>query len=360
MKVLFLTGMRSTKFGSLERWFLLLADELNKRDCSLVLHYNERPRSPEYLEALARVGCKVESSECSGGRLAEIKHYSRIIAQHQPDVVHCLFNSKTVYAAKLRRVKKVLWTLALEIPNYGFANRIAIKYLSNIRQCFSASEAILKQMIDKGFRKDRVSNLYFGLPFEYLEVKPGTDRETPDEIVFCVVAHYRRIKGVDVFLRAFAEILKEAPNCRFVQVGIDTAEHPEFLILAEELGVADKVKWVGISDDAYSHIANCDVYVQPSRKEALGFTVMEAMFAAIPIVATRVGGIPEAVVDGGNGWLVASEDHIEMANKCLSLIADPKLRNQMGAAGRKLVEEKFDSRELVAQLIDKFYVHECI
>ncbi|MDA7980507.1 MAG: glycosyltransferase [Pirellulales bacterium] len=179
--------------------------------------------------------------------------------------------------------------------------------------------------------------------------------QPPNEVIFCVVANCARVKGIDVFLRAFKRILENYPQCSCVQVGIDVNKNPQYKVLARELGVAHKVQWVGITDHAYDHIRACDIFVQPSRREAFGFTLLEAMYAGKPIVATRVGGIPEAVADGVNGRLVASDDHVELAEACISLIGNPSERERLGANGRARVVEKFDSRVMIRKLLREYY-----
>jgi glycosyltransferase involved in cell wall biosynthesis len=89
-------------------------------------------------------------------------------------------------------------------------------------------------------------------------------------------------------------------------------------------------------------------------EEVFGWMIAEAMAHGKPVVATRVGGIPELVTDGVNGYLVARGDSEAMSDRILKMLSDPKMRGQMGASGREVVAGKFDLRKNVAQLIESY------
>jgi glycosyltransferase involved in cell wall biosynthesis len=98
-----------------------------------------------------------------------------------------------------------------------------------------------------------------------------------------------------------------------------------------------------------------DVVCQFSRwEEVFGWMIAEAMAHGKPVVATRVGGIPELIEDGVNGYLVGRGDAPAMSDRILMLLGDPGLRNRMGEAGRAVVADKFDLRTNVAQLIKSY------
>src|SRR5204862_2485653 len=133
----------------------------------------------------------------------------------------------------------------------------------------------------------------------------------------------------------------------------DGAYREQYMKDAEALGLGDRITWTGVIDDPFGegvfHAA--DIVCQFSRwEEVFGWMIAEAMAHAKPVVATRVGGIPELISNGLSGCLVARGDTHAMADRILKLLADPQLRRRMGQAVRETVEAKFDLRKNVAQL----------
>jgi len=117
--------------------------------------------------------------------------------------------------------------------------------------------------------------------------------------------------------------------------------------LAGDMGIADHVTWTGIVRDPFGEglFAAADVVCQVSRwEEVFGWVIAEAMAFSRPLVATRVGGIPELVQDGKSGFLTDRGDVEGMARRILELLGDDALRRRMGKSGRRIAEEKFDLR----------------
>jgi glycosyltransferase involved in cell wall biosynthesis len=119
--------------------------------------------------------------------------------------------------------------------------------------------------------------------------------------------------------------------------------------MTTELGVNRSVVFPGFVDDIPGILALSDIAVLPSLKEAAGGAVLEAMAAGKPVVASRVGGIPESVVDGTTGFLVPPGDSEALSRSIIRLLDDPPLRQQFGKAGRERVEAKFSIEGMVQQ-----------
>jgi len=149
-------------------------------------------------------------------------------------------------------------------------------------------------------------------------------------------------KGFDILLRAIPHL----PEATLVLVG-DGPDRIGLERMARELGVAERVRMVGWEDDPRPWLPAFDVFVMPSRMEALGLAIIEAMIASRPVVATRVGGIPEVVVDGETGLLVGAEEPAAIADAVHSLLADPAKRERLGAAGRDRALSSFGLRTMV-------------
>jgi glycosyltransferase involved in cell wall biosynthesis len=149
-------------------------------------------------------------------------------------------------------------------------------------------------------------------------------------------------KGFDVLLRA----LPALPEVTVILVG-DGPLRGDLERLAAELEVAERVRMVGWRDDPGPWLPTFDVFVMPSRMEALGLAIIEAMIASRPVVASSVGGIPDVVVDGETGLLVPAADPAAMARGVRDLLADPRRRDRMGKAGRDRALRRFGLRRMV-------------
>lgn len=151
-------------------------------------------------------------------------------------------------------------------------------------------------------------------------------------------------KGQALLLRAAPAIRARHPSTRFVFLGgdADGGETTEALqALARELGVADAVHFLGHRDDLPRLVPDLTVATLPSRQEALGLALVEAMAANVPVVAARVGGIPELVVHRESGLLFESGDAGALADAVVELLSDPALAARLGAAGQARVRAGF-------------------
>ncbi|HLI34577.1 MAG TPA: glycosyltransferase [Terriglobia bacterium] len=164
-------------------------------------------------------------------------------------------------------------------------------------------------------------------------------------------------KGIDLLLRAFALVAREHDHARLVLVG-DGPQSETYLALARELGIVEKVRFAGFQPDPlpfYQHVF--DVHVLASRSEALPLCLMEAAACGLPSLATRVDGIPEAVIDNETGFLFEREDYPALADRMKALISSPALLSKLGCGARKLAEQKF-SQDRYVDSIDRIIVEQ--
>lgn len=162
----------------------------------------------------------------------------------------------------------------------------------------------------------------------------------------CCVARQEEAKGIDVLLRALIVVRRDLPRAGLTIVGPGsqlTANRE----LASELGLADRVRFVEVTDNAAPYLAAADVVVLPSRREGLPVVALEALALERPLVATEVGGTPSVVVDGQTGWLVPPEDEDALAKAIVASLRDPEEAARRARAGRKRVEERFSARAML-------------
>ncbi|UCE45126.1 MAG: glycosyltransferase [Methanobacteriota archaeon] len=167
-------------------------------------------------------------------------------------------------------------------------------------------------------------------------------RSTAPTILF--VGGLEPRKGLEFLVLLISEIRKAHPDVRLSVVakagfrGVDSVEWFEHL--ADRARVQDAIEFhESISQhDLVRLYADADVVVLPSRDEGWGLSLMEAMACGLPIVASRVGGVPELVRDGQDGLLVESGDVVGLGHAIARLLSDPEMRRRMGSSGRKRVE----------------------
>ncbi len=180
--------------------------------------------------------------------------------------------------------------------------------------------------------------------------RPRDAERRPGPLRLVVVANLIPEKGVGVLLEAIARL-------REVEWTLDVAgDGPERGALeagARELGIAGRVRFLGLRDDVPELLREADVAVHPARwQEALGNTVLEAMATGIPLVASRVGGIPELLADGLEGLLVPPGVPGPLAEALRRLAGDPALRDRLGAAARERVLRDFTLERSVQRHLD--------
>ena len=155
------------------------------------------------------------------------------------------------------------------------------------------------------------------------------------------------VKRTDIVLRSFSRLKDEGVDAVLCMVG-DGPDRRSVEDLAGELGVMRDSLFPGYQEDVGPFFAAFDVFVLPSGNEGTPVTAIEALASGCPVVATRVGGVPDVVTDGEDGFLVEPGDVEELAARLAQLANDPDLRGRMGAAGR----ERMRSRYAVDRLID--------
>jgi glycosyltransferase involved in cell wall biosynthesis len=153
----------------------------------------------------------------------------------------------------------------------------------------------------------------------------------PDEIVVGTVAHFREQKGYPVLLEAARRVVDSELPVRFVAVGRGPQED-EIRATHARLGLGDRFLLTGFREDATRVMAAFDLFVLASHYEGLPLALMEALVLGVPVVATRVGGIPEGVTDGQEGLLVPPSRPDLLAHAIETLVSDPDLRARMSEA----------------------------
>ena len=169
-----------------------------------------------------------------------------------------------------------------------------------------------------------------------------------------VVARLQREKGVANFLEAAARVAPLLPEAHFVIAG-DGPLRQELEILAENLGLKSRIRFLGFRSDASALIESMDVLVVPSLTEGSPLVTLEAMAAGVPVVASAVGGIPDQIRHDKEGLLVPPGDTEALGEALLDLLRDPDRARRLGEAGRNRAASQFNHETMVHRIEDVYH-----
>ena len=159
------------------------------------------------------------------------------------------------------------------------------------------------------------------------------------------VSNFRPVKRIDAVIRIFDRIRRQVP-ARLLLVG-DGPELATAYRMGRELGIAPLIHAVGAQEEVMPLLSISDVFLLPSAQESFGLAALEAMACEVPVVASRVGGIPEVIEDGVTGFLHSIDALDEMAHSAVRLLSDEALQRRMGQAGCQRVREQFCAERVV-------------
>ena len=220
----------------------------------------------------------------------------------------------------------------------------------------AVSEATAASLVRQGYPAGRMTVVHNGID-PPLPVEPHRPVEAPEGAPLLLqVGRLARGKGQHELIEALARLEHDDAVAILVGKDLETggAYERELESLATALGVRERVVFAGYRSDVPALLAASDVLVLPSEIEGLPLTVLEAMAATRPVVATRVGGTAEAVVDGETGLLVPPGDIDALARALDAVLGDSDLARRLGEAGRRRVEERFSSAAMSELVLDAY------
>ncbi len=281
----------------------------------------------------------------------------RWIRRERFAIVHTYLFSANVYgvvAARLAGIPVIISARREVVtwmrPHHRFAIRLANRCC---RAVTVNSEAIRRSVLAcEGLPSERIETIYNGVDLS--RFRPPTTGASDQGPVIMTIGHLSPIKGQRDLLEALPEVLRAHPAATLVLVG-DGPMRGELVRSTARLGVERHVRFLGTRTDVERLLPTADLVVVPSRSEGFSNALLEAMAAGAAIIATNVGGNPEAIRHGENGWLVPARDPAALATAVRALLADPALRARLGTAARRTVEERFDAARMV-EAIQALYV----
>jgi glycosyltransferase involved in cell wall biosynthesis len=235
--------------------------------------------------------------------------------------------------------------------------RVKQYWLTHPHRVLAICQEIRRVAIAGGVKPDRVQVVYSGLDLsaKKAQVPRGVIRQRhgvpAGHLLIGTVANLFPRKGYEYLLAALSDVRARVPHIHCVIVGEGDAGYQHTLLnLVKDKNLDAVVTFAGFQSDVLEYMADFDVLVLPSILEGFGIVLLEGMAMGKPVVASRVGGIPEAVEDGVTGILVPPADSSKLADALVHLLEQPALRHSMGEAGRKRVETLFALKNTVQEL----------
>jgi glycosyltransferase involved in cell wall biosynthesis len=215
-----------------------------------------------------------------------------------------------------------------------------------------------------GIKEEKIHVIYNGVDIQKFKPRPNSAElrrefgfEETEKIVLFVGRLYHR-KGLEILLRSIPPVLQEFNDVKYAISGTGFKKKEESLRrLAKKLNIEGSVSFLGyVPDEKLPYLYSAsDIFVLPAIYENFPFAILEAQATALPVISTKVGGIPEFLVDNENGFLIDPRDSEQLTQRVLTLLQDPKLAKEMGDHGRSLIEEKFAWHLITNQVVDLYY-----
>lgn len=319
------------------------------------------PGSP-LLNRAAELGMEAEAVPMpSEWNLAAIRTLTRILKRGRIQILHMHSShacSLGGWAARLARVPVRIISRRVDFSVRSNPLR-KMKYEWGVDRIVAISEGVRKVLVQDGLDPEKIEVIRSGIePSRFDPNYPPTEARRefaiPDNapVVGCV-AHFADHKGHRYLIEAAARVVRSEPAVRFLLVG-DGELKSDIERQINSLNMDRSVILTGFRSDIPRILAAMDIVTLASHKEGLGTSLLDAMAMARPVVATRVGGIPEMIQDGLNGILVSPKDPERLAEALIRLIRDEPARRRMGEAGRARVQSEF-SAEAMARATEALY-----
>ena len=364
MKVLHLISSGGM-YGA-EAVILSLMAELNatcEHRCALGVFHNPAGPKPTLYDVALERGFPpdlVHLVTCRGQFDRTVPAQFRALAdQSGADLIHAHGYKADIFAALAWRADRpalvstchTWYDNDLAVRLYGAADRFVLRRFD---QVVAVSDEVRARLLAAHVAPSRIRLIRNGVnmqTFAAAKIQRQTTRTTNEPLRIGLVGRLAQEKGIDVLIRAAAIVIRQSPNVVFRVAG-DGPDRASLEDLIRQTGIQDRVHLLGRQPDMPGFYATTDILVSSSRQEGLPVALLEGMASALPVVATRVGAVPEVIVDGESGLLVPPDQPEALASAILRLLNDPDLRLQFAAAAQNRIAREFSSARMAADYLD--------
>jgi glycosyltransferase involved in cell wall biosynthesis len=355
----------SRVLGGAENAMFMLLESLDRAAWEPTLLLEDAPEVEPLVARAEAIGVpvrRVAPMPLGLGGAARVPAFARLLRRERPAAFHAHMSSPVackwgLAAAVLARVPAVLGTV--QVGAYEPPNRSAYWQLRGLARgvdrYLAVSREIAGELIDRlGWPAAKVEVVYNAVDVERVvaEASPGLREQLGGSETRPLVITPARLddqKGHDTLLEAVAEV----PEAMFVLAG-EGPRRAELEARASQLGVGERVRFLGRREDVPRLLAACDVFCLPSLYEGSSLAVLEAMAAGIPVVSSAIGGTEELIEDGAGGLLVPPGDAPALAAALRRVLGDADLRRELAAKARERVDQGL-TREQNAEHVTSVY-----
>jgi glycosyltransferase involved in cell wall biosynthesis len=278
------------------------------------------------------------------------------IRKIDPDLVHAqtlVTGVPAMISKKILKIPYVVWGQGSDVYfRKGFIKFTSKTVIKNANTAIALTEnmkGVMQEIYDR-----EITVLTNGIDLEdYNDVTIFPDRKTGTKNIL-YVGRFNPVKGVQYLITSMKKIHDEMPDARLILVG-DGKERERLAALSIQLGIQKYVQFIGLvpHEKIKTYMQQADVFVLPSLSEGFPNVILEAMACGLPIVASRVGGIPDIITNSTHGYLVEVKDTNDIANKILLLLSDEPLRKKISDNNRHFVK-KYTWENVISEL-EKIY-----
>jgi glycosyltransferase involved in cell wall biosynthesis len=282
-----------------------------------------------------------------------------VIRAEKPDVLHAFLPLATFMgslAGRIQRVPLIVTSrralsshqerIPLLKPFDRLADRLSHRVTVN-------SEAVWKDAVKRNnTNPSKLVLIYNGVdPVPIQKALSSRDKIRQSlgieahEKVIVSIANLIPYKGHAALLQALKAVSLDIPDIKLLLIGEDRGIQTHLERSAHEMRISSLIQYLGRQDDVAPFLAAGDISIVASHEEGFSNVILESMAAGLPVVATRVGGNPEAVVDGVTGWIVEPRDPEAMAHRITDLLRNPQKAGEWGLQGKERVTELFTDRK---------------
>lgn len=373
LKIFQVTPYYPPHVGGVESFVQLLSEGLASRghEVTVFASSNSHAQSVRKVNGVKIISLKTVSKVYNVPIVPSL--FSRLLHEGTPDVIHAhqypVFMSDVSAAAAI--VKNIPMLLHVHLVpdsksalsgwiNNFYYSTMGLFTLKSADGVVVPSFAYKSKIEKMRVNPEKIQVVPIGIDFERFQIK--TDKESFKERYHCqgskVILSVSRLnyqKGLQYLIRAMPAVLKKVPNAKLMIVG-EGEEFSYLNDLSKSLGISQSVIFTGVLSHEEIPVAysSSDVFVLPSLFENTPLTLIEAQASGKPVISTRVGGVPEVLVDGETGFLVEPRNVKQLEVRIVDLLSDNNLAHEMGEKGKKFVSTRFGISNIVPSFLKAY------
>lgn len=338
--------------GGAEKYIINIVEKLKKRNVNFHIICDHKGNNHEKAEKI-----------CNDVQLIKMRNIFDIIAAYKIarfcrknniKIIHTHFLRENIIAviSKLFNPNvKVIWTNHLIYEKSRLLKWINRKFSKYVSKIICVSEAVKKATIDEGISPEKTVVIYNGVDTDLFKPTYTKDIKAElginkNEIVLTTVARFYEVKGYDFLLEALKELKKFNFNFKAILVG-DGSDLIRIKEKSKRLGLDDNIIFTGYREDIPLILTASDIYLSPSKSEAISFSILEALSCKVPVVATEVGGVPEIFNKGKCGILVPYGEAKRFAESIYDLYNNKVKYYEIQQNVRDIIINHFSSDNMV-------------